>query len=188
MKLLQEALRDVKRLDDEDIDLPNDKSGDEDSNDMDIDLDAEINDSDGGNLDLEDDFDMSELEDDPQDGEPDFDDQLDNPDEESDEDPEDAKELDDVADEATQDPNKAGVIRTVPNAHLVYKRESEEGGYEELWVYNVGDYKSNLDTKKEILSGTDIPVNKTSSDDGKQTYTMWSAGNAEMIHIKGLVN
>ena len=98
-------------------------------------------------------------------------------------------DLDDVASEATEDPDRQGLIRKVQGAHLVYKRESEDGTYEELWIYNSGDsMKDELNVRRSILSGTDISVNKTSSDDGKQNYSMWSVGNIEMVHIKGLPN
>lgn len=95
-------------------------------------------------------------------------------------------ELDDIADEATEDPNRAGLIRTVKGAHLVYKREAEEGQFEELWIYNVDDLRKEMDIKKAILAGTDIPPNKMSSPDGSQTYEIWSAGNAELLMVRGL--
>lgn len=97
-------------------------------------------------------------------------------------------ELDNVAQAATEDPSKQGVLRTVKNAHLVYKRETGTGGYEELWIYNVGNLKDELVIRKAILAGTDIPPGQTSSEDGSQTYALWSAGNAELLHITGLQN
>lgn len=99
---------------------------------------------------------------------------------------EEPSELDDIADEATEDPDRSGLIRTVKGAHLVYKRETEEGAFEELWIYNVDDLRKEMEIKKAILAGTDIPTNKTSSPDGSQTYEIWSAGNAEMLLVKGL--
>lgn len=102
---------------------------------------------------------------------------------------EDDQELDQVASKATEDPDKRGLIRTVKGAHLVYKRETEDGTFEELWVYNSGDnMRDELKTRRAILSGTDIPVDKTSSSDGKQGYSMWTIGNVEMLNIKGLPN
>ena len=96
-------------------------------------------------------------------------------------------ELDQVANKATQDPDKMGLIRTVKGAHLVYKRETEDGTYEELWFYNSGDsMKDELKIRRAIISGTDIPPNKTASPDGKQSYNVWASGNAEMLNIKGL--
>lgn len=98
-------------------------------------------------------------------------------------------ELDSMLDKAaTEDPNKQGLIRTIPGAHLVYKRQSSDGNFEELWLYNVNELQKELDIRKAILAGTDIPTNKTESPDGKQTYELWSAGNAEIMCIKGLVN
>jgi hypothetical protein len=97
-------------------------------------------------------------------------------------------ELDGIADDATDDPNRQGLIRTVKGAHLVYKRETEEGSFEELWIYNVSTLRDELIVKKAILAGTDIPTNKMQSPDGDQTYEIWSAGNAELLMIKGLPN
>jgi hypothetical protein len=97
-------------------------------------------------------------------------------------------ELDGLAGDATEDPDRQGLIRTVKDAHLVYKRNTEDGTFEELWVYNVSTLRDELNVKKAILAGTDIPPNKTASPDGSQTYEIWSAGNAEMILIRGLPN
>lgn len=85
-----------------------------------------------------------------------------------------------------ENPNRAGVIRHVAGAHLVYKRETGDGTYEEMWIYNSGDFKKDLTTKKDIVSGTDIPATSTTSPDGSQQLTMWSAGNATVIKITGL--
>lgn len=105
------------------------------------------------------------------------------------EDPKDDQELDQVANKATENPDRQGLIRAVRGAHMVYKRQTEEGTYEELWVYNSADsVAKNLEIRKAILSGTDIPPNKTNSPDGKQQYTLWTAGNAELLNIKGLPN
>jgi hypothetical protein len=99
------------------------------------------------------------------------------------------KQLDSMIDQAaTQDPDKQGLIRAVDRAHLVYKRQTEDGTYEELWIYNVGKLQDELDIRKAILAGTDIPTNKRTSPDGLQTYDIWSAGNAELLHIEGLPN
>ena len=101
-------------------------------------------------------------------------------------------ELDDIAgdDEGQngepEDPNRAGVIRYVKGAHLVYKREQEDGTYEEMWIFNSGEFKRDMDVKKAILAGTDIPVNATASEDGSQEVSMWSAGNADIVVVKGL--
>jgi hypothetical protein len=98
------------------------------------------------------------------------------------------EDMDQLAQQATEDPDRAGVIRTVKNSHLVYKRQAEDGTYDELWVYNVKEFDPTLQVKKAILAGTDIPPGKLQSADGKQTYTSWASGNAEMLLIKGLPN
>lgn len=97
-------------------------------------------------------------------------------------------DMDTAISQASEDPNRQGLIRVVPSAHLVYKREDATGGFEELWMYNHNDITDELKIRKAILAGTDIPTNKTSSPDGKQKYTIWTAGNAEMLHITGLPN
>lgn len=98
--------------------------------------------------------------------------------------------MDQLANKATEDPNKQGLIRNVKGAHLVYKRQSEDGTYDELWVYNVqdGDFSKEIKRRRDILSGTDIPPNKTTSPDGAQSYEIWTTSNAEMLLIKGLPN
>lgn len=100
----------------------------------------------------------------------------------------DGEELDAIADKSSEDPNRQGLIRTVKGAHLVYKRQGEDGTFEELWIYNISTLQDELTIRKAILSGTDIPTNKSSSPDGSQQYAMWCAGNAEMLLITGLQN
>lgn len=113
---------------------------------------------------------------------------LDQPEDTESED-QDSNELDAIANKATEDPDKQGLIRKVKNAHLVYKRQTEDGTYEELWVYNTNNQlKDELDIRKAILAGTDIPVNKTEAPDGSQTYEVWSSGNVEMLLVKGIQN
>jgi len=94
----------------------------------------------------------------------------------------------DIGDEAEADPDRQGLIRTVPKAHLIYKREQNDGTFEELWIYNIGDIRNDMATKKAILAGTDIPTNRTRSEDGEQECSVWSVGNAELLLIKGLSN
>lgn len=87
------------------------------------------------------------------------------------------------------DPDRQGIIRVVDNAHLVYKRQSEEGTFEELWTYNIGSsVKDELKIRRSILAGTDIPQNRTQSEDGSQTYKLTTMGNAQLLHITGLPN
>ncbi len=86
-------------------------------------------------------------------------------------------------------PNHAGIIRTVDNAHLIYKRQSEDGTYSELWIYNIhNDTNDEMDIRRDILAGTDIPAKKTKSADSKQQYIVTTMGNAQMIKITGLPN
>lgn len=85
------------------------------------------------------------------------------------------------------DPDYQGFIRTVPDAHLVYKRQQPDGTFNELWVYNIGnDFRKELEIRKGILAGTDIPLNKMKSPDGGQQYELWTAGNAQMMFITGV--
>lgn len=95
---------------------------------------------------------------------------------------------DEMPEEPTEpeDPNRQGMIRTVKGAHLVYKREVEDGTYEELWQYNTSTLRDEITVRKAVLAGTDIPVNKAQSPDGSQSFETWAAGNAELMLIRGL--
>ncbi len=86
-----------------------------------------------------------------------------------------------------EDPNHQGLIRAVPKAHLVYKRQTPDGTYEELWMYNLGgSMQDELTIRRNILAGTDIPQNKTKSPDGSQHYDVWTVGNGQLVQIRGL--
>ena len=98
------------------------------------------------------------------------------------------KNIDDIVDTATENPDKQGNVRTVPGAHLVYKRKNEMGTYDELWIFPSSEIKNSLKIRNAILSGTDIPPNKTTSPDDKSSYNVWSAGNCELMNITGLPN
>lgn len=100
--------------------------------------------------------------------------------------PEDDLPGEEVAPQEPQDPNRAGLIRAVPKAHLVYKRAREDGTFTELWVYKADTVKDGVAIRTAILSGTDIEKGRTASEDGSQEYETWSAGNVEMISITGL--
>lgn len=86
------------------------------------------------------------------------------------------------------DPDRQGDIRSVQDAHLVFKRKTADGTFEELWFYNVGDdaSRSDDDIKRDILSGTSIDPKKLASEDGKQQYTIVTMGNGQMVHIVGM--
>jgi len=99
------------------------------------------------------------------------------------------KDSDMEGQEVKKDPDRQGLIRKIKGAHLVYKRQSGEGTYDELWVYMLGNGDTNeLEIKKDILAGTDIDPNTTKSEDGIQSYQLWTAGNAQMMKIVGLQN
>lgn len=91
--------------------------------------------------------------------------------------------------EVPNDPNKQGLIRYVKGAHLVYKRQNEEGTYDELWVFGTGgNMEDGLKVRRNILAGTDIPPRATKSVNGQQSYTLKTLGNGQILHIKGLPN
>lgn len=86
------------------------------------------------------------------------------------------------------DPDRQGDIRFVKDAHLVYKREQDDGSFEELWIFNIGSDATRRSDFiiRDILKGTDIPENEISSDDGSQDYIAWSVGNVQLIKVRGL--
>lgn len=88
----------------------------------------------------------------------------------------------------SDNPNRIGIIRRVKGAHLVYKRQMADSTFEELWIYKLDSDNKSITTKQAILSGTDIPLNKTSSPDGTQKYQLKTMGDAQMLHIVGLPN
>lgn len=185
MKFLKEVLSGVKRMDDEQPEDDLDLDGE-----FDFDVDPETGyaiDPNGEEPVDEENPDEFSDEDFPSD---DFENPDGNPDEYGDEEsPNDESEMDGIAAKATEDPDKQGVIRVVKGAHLVYKRQGENGTYEELWVYNHGEnLADSMQVRRGIISGTDIPVNKTASPDGKQSFSVWTVGNAEMVQITGLPN
>jgi len=91
--------------------------------------------------------------------------------------------------EDPEDPNKMGTIRVIKGAHLVYKREDEGGSFEELWIYRTKDgSKEDIEVRRDILAGTDIPTNKKKSKDGTQSFTLWTVGNVQYLNILGLPN
>ncbi len=93
------------------------------------------------------------------------------------------------SDEEWDDPDFQGSIRKVDNAHLVFKRQQEDGTFNELWQYNLGDdFKRELAIRRAIISGTDIPINKMRSPDNSQSYELWTVGNGQLLQIKGLPN
>ena len=93
------------------------------------------------------------------------------------------------ADQEWDDPDFQGSIRQVEGAHLVFKRQQEDGTFNELWQYNLGDdFKKELTIRRAIISGTDIPINKMRSPDSSQSYELWTVGNGQLLQVKGLPN
>ena len=89
--------------------------------------------------------------------------------------------------EEEQDDNFQGLIRTVRGACLVYKRKTDDGTYDELWIYNVGDnVKTETRIRNGILSGTDINPNTHMSDDQTQKSKTTTIGNVQYLLISGL--
>lgn len=86
-----------------------------------------------------------------------------------------------------EDADFQGEIRTVKGANLVYKRQMENGNFEELWVYNVGnDMKRETQIRRAILAGTDINPSTQESEDGNQYSETSSMGNIQFLHIIGM--
>jgi len=87
----------------------------------------------------------------------------------------------------SDDPQGQGVIRVIKNAHMIYKRQNEEGTFDELWIYNIQNkMQDELEIRRDILAGTDIPPRRQSSEDGKQSYRLTTIGNAQYLEITGL--
>ena len=95
----------------------------------------------------------------------------------------------DGMDDEDGDPDYQGNIRTVTGANLVYKRKQEDGNYEELWIYNVGDdVKKEMQIRRAILAGTDIAPNQRESEDGTQHEETSTLGNVQYLKVTGLPN
>lgn len=86
------------------------------------------------------------------------------------------------------DPDFEGSIRTVHGACLVYKRKGEDGLFEELWIYEVGEGNESLRIRKSILAGTDVDPNNVESEDGTQSANTYSVGNVQFLNVHGLPN
>ena len=98
------------------------------------------------------------------------------------------KSEDDESNE-NNDPDREGVIRTVKNAHLIYKRRDVDGTYTELWAYDIDrGFKDEYDIRDAILNGTDISHKTGLSSDEQQSFDLWTCGGRQMMRIKGLEN
>lgn len=82
------------------------------------------------------------------------------------------------------------VTRSVPGAHLIYKRQSDVDSFEELWIFRLDPKSPTAGSKieEQIYAGTDIDIATMASEDGTQQAHTWVAGNAKFIHITGLAN
>lgn len=86
-----------------------------------------------------------------------------------------------------ENPDFQGEIRTVKGGNLVFKRKNEDGNFDELWIYNVGnDIKRETQIRRAILAGTDIDPGKQESKDGTQRADTTTTGNVQFLHITGL--
>lgn len=92
----------------------------------------------------------------------------------------------DEIDGVEENPDRQGLIRQIPKAHLVYKRQTPDNTYEELWVYNISQVGQDMKIRQAILADTNIPANATISPEGDQRYELWTCGNAECLKIMGL--
>lgn len=91
--------------------------------------------------------------------------------------------------DAPEDENFEGNIRTVAGADLVYKRKTEDGNFEELWIYTVGnDIRKETQIRKAILAGTDIVPSQRESEDGEQRSETTTLGNIQYLKINGIPN
>lgn len=95
---------------------------------------------------------------------------------------------DEPSDESNEkhNPDRVGDIRQVDNAKLVYKRQTQNGTFEELWIYRAPQNIKEITIRRAILAGTDISPNEMESEDGAQTYEVWAIGNIEMMRVAGL--
>jgi hypothetical protein len=190
MKFLKEIISKRNQYDEDqeeedmDFSMADDEDQDEDQDEEDMDFSMADDEEDQDEEDM--DFSMADDEEDQDEEDMDF--SMADDEEDQDEDQEDYQ-LSQVAIKSTENPDRQGVIRNVPSAHLVYKRQTENGTYDELWLFNSSDTLiDNLKTRKAVLAGTDIPHTSTQSPDGKQQYTIWTAGNGELLNITGLPN
>ena len=79
------------------------------------------------------------------------------------------------------------MVNKIKCAHILVKKQSEALAIQERLKQGEKFYDE-LDVRRDILAGTDIPVNKTKSDDGSQSTDSWNVGNIQYIEIKGLPN
>lgn len=93
-----------------------------------------------------------------------------------------------MIDDGEENSDKAGMLRSVKGAYMVYKRATPSNNFEELWVYNIGNVKSQTKIRNAILAGTDIDPVTLRSPDNEQMADVWSKGNVQYLHVDGLPN
>ena len=100
----------------------------------------------------------------------------------------DPDELDQYGNDANEGQERQGNVRYVKDAHLVSRRQTDDGKFDELWIFNTKDQAPRRSDYiiSDILKGTDIPANEISSDDGSQDYLIWNVGNIQMVKVRGL--
>lgn len=88
-----------------------------------------------------------------------------------------------------EDPDKQGLIRTIPGAHLIYKRVGNNGTYTEMWMLQVGpNHRTEDKIRSAILDGTDIDQRLGASESGEQSYEIWTCNDRQIMKISGLPN
>lgn len=88
-----------------------------------------------------------------------------------------------------EDPDRQGLIRTIPGAHLIYKREGHNGTFTEMWMYQVGpNHRTEEKVRSAILDGTDIDQRLGASVSGEQSYEIWTCNDRQIMKISGLPN
>lgn len=91
--------------------------------------------------------------------------------------------------DAEKDPDHQGLIRTVKNAHLIYKRQDDDGTYSELWIYKIAKgMKGEFEVRNAILNGTDIDLKTGKSEDESQYFEIWTCNDRQMMKIYRLPN
>jgi hypothetical protein len=91
--------------------------------------------------------------------------------------------------DAEKDPDHQGLIRTVKKAHLIYKRQDDDGTYSELWIYKINKgVRDEFEVRNAILNGTDIDLKTGKSEDESQYFEIWTCNDRQMMKIYRLPN
>lgn len=79
-----------------------------------------------------------------------------------------------------------GPVRRVPRAKFLSKHKNEDGTFTERWMYLAQSIDDLVNIKRQILAGTDIPVDATSSRDGKEGFVIEQFGDVVWMTINGV--